>query len=141
MRHVILKQINWEASGDHYFYENHHLEPRPVKETGPGEAAEYWIYYNSSKFSGKKLVIPPGGSFESVDRGVYNVLVWRGQGSFDGMDVRGGDHRLDELLVTHARATTPLTIRNTGSENLVMFKFFGPDINTDIAPRIEGRTH
>ena len=138
---VILQQIDWEASGDHYFYENHHLEPRPVAESGPGEAAEYWIYYNTPKFSGKKLVIPPGASFQSVDRGIYNVLVWRGEGTFDGMAVKGGDHALDELLVTHSRATAPLTVRNTGSEDLVMFKFFGPDINTDIAPVIEGRTH
>jgi hypothetical protein len=138
---VILEQIDWEASGDHYFYENHHLEPKPVSGTAPGEAAEYWIYYNTSKFSGKKLVVPPGASFESVDRGIYNVLVWRGEGTFDGLPVKGGDHGNDELLVTHRRATSPLTVTNTGNEDLVIFKFFGPDINTDIAPRIEGRTH
>ena len=129
---IILQQVDWEISGDPYFYENRHLEPKLVEETQQEGAAEYWIYYNTTRFTGKKLVVKPGQSFESVDNGVYSVLVWRGQGKFDGLDIKGGDPNLDELVVTHERATKPLTIENTGSEDLQVIKFFGPDINLDV---------
>lgn len=138
---VILGQIDWEAAGDHYFYENHHLQPVPVDEASPGEAAEYWIYYNTSKFSGKKLIVPPGRTFTSVDRGLYNILVWKGEGSFGGVPVKAGESGEDELLVTHSRAVEPLEVKNTGKDELVVFKFFGPDINTDAAPVIKTRGH
>jgi hypothetical protein len=93
---------------------------------------EFWVYYNTHKFSGKKLVVKPGGKYTSADKGVYNILVWRGSGRFDGHEVKAGDFRKDELLVSHARATTPLTVENTGKEDLVIIKFFGPDINMDV---------
>jgi hypothetical protein len=136
---VILGQIDWAGSGDHYFYENHHLMPMPVAETTQPGGAEYWIYYNTPKFSGKKLVIPPGGAFTSVDRGIYNVLVWKGEGEFDGKSIKAGEFAEDELLVTHSRATEPIQIRNTGQDDLVLFKFFGPGINDATAPVITQR--
>ncbi|MBU8912688.1 MAG: hypothetical protein KOO61_01610 [Spirochaetales bacterium] len=136
---VILGQIDWEESGDHYFYENHHLAPRLVAETDQPGGTEYWIYYDSPKFSGKKLVIPPGGSFTSIDRGVYNVFVWKGEGEFDGKSIKAGEFGEDELLVTYRRAIEPVQIRNTGTDELVLFKFFGPGINSGVAPIINQR--
>ena len=136
---VILGQIDWESSGDHYFYENHHLEPKLVAGTEQPGGAEYWIYYNTPKFSGKKLVIPPGGVFTSVDRGIYNVLVWKGEGEFDGRSIKAGEFGEDELFVTHSRATEPVQIRNTGKDELILFKFFGPGINDGIVPVIATR--
>lgn len=136
---VILGQIDWEESGDHYFYENHHLVPRLVAETDQPGGTEYWIYYDSPKFSGKKLVIPPGGSFTSIDRGVYNVFVWKGEGEFDGKSIKAGEFGEDELLVTYRRAIEPVQIRNTGTDELVLFKFFGPGINSGVAPIINQR--
>jgi hypothetical protein len=136
---VILDQIDWDTSGDPYFYENHHLVPIPDEETRQPGAVEYWIYYNTPKFSGKKLILEPGKSFRSVDRGCYSVLVWRGSGEFDGRPVVAGDPRQDELFVTHDKAVESLEIKNTGSEDLVLVKFFGPDINTGVTPRIEPR--
>ncbi len=136
---VILGQIDWGRSGDHYFYENHRLEPRLVAEAQEPRGGEYWIFYDTPKFSGKKLVIPPGGAFASVDPGIYNVLVWRGEGDFDGKSIKAGEFHEDELLVTHDRATEPLQIRNTGRDELVLFKFFGPGINDGIAPVINRR--
>jgi hypothetical protein len=138
---IILEQIDWEASGDHYFYENHHLEPRLVTETQQPGGTEHWIYYNTPKFSGKKLVIPPGGTFSSVERGIHNILVWKGSGEFDGRSVTAGQFGEDELLITHGRAVEPIEIRNTGSADLVIFKIFGPGINDDIAPVINRREH
>jgi hypothetical protein len=136
---AVLNQIDWELSGDPFFYENRHTSPQPVpgaRQPGAGPrqpgGEEFWIYYNTHKFSGKKLVVKPGGRYASVDKGVYNILVWKGSGRFDGQDVWAGDHDRDELLVSHAKAVAPLTVENTGREDLVIIKFFGPDINTDV---------
>lgn len=133
---VILEQIDWETCGDPYFYENHHLENRLIEETKQPGGEEYWIYYNTTKFSGKKVIVNPGQSFVSKDKGAYNILVWRGKGKFDGKDIEAGNFECDELLVSYDRAVKPLTIKNKGEADLLLFKFFGPDINMD-APTIK----
>ena len=133
---VILEQIDWETCGDPYFYENHHLESRLIEETKQPGGEEYWIYYNTTKFSGKKVIVNPGQSFVSKDKGVYNILVWRGKGKFDGKDIEAGNFECDELLISCDRAVKPLTIKNEGRVDLLLFKFFGPDINMD-APIIK----
>jgi hypothetical protein len=129
---AVLKQIDWKTCADPYFYENRHMEPKLVKETKQEGGFEEWIYYNTMKFSGKKLTVKPASSFRSSDKGVYNVLVWKGSGTIDGHEVEGTNFGIDEVLVTHAKAVQGFEIKNTGSTDLVLFKFFGPDINTDI---------
>ena len=129
---AVLNQIDWEVSGDPFFYENRHTSPQPVANGAQPGGEELWIYYNTRKFSGKKLVVKPGKTYTSKDRGVYSILVWRGSGKIDGHDVAAGDHMKEELLVSHARATVPISVANTGREDLVVIKFFGPDINTDV---------
>jgi len=129
---AVLKQIDWKTCADPYFYENRHMEPKLVKETKQEGGFEEWIYYNTMKFSGKKLTVKPASSFRSSDKGVYNVLVWKGSGTIDGHEVEGTNFGIDEVLVTHEKATLGFTIENTGSEDLVLYKFFGPDINDDI---------
>jgi hypothetical protein len=126
---VILEMIDWETSGDPWFYENRHTPPVLIEAQAGGE--EHWIFYNTTRFSGKRLAVKPGGTFTSKDAGVYSVFVWRGSGEIGGHPVKGGDPTMDELLVSHARATAPMEIRNNGSEVLEIIKFFGPDINTN----------
>jgi hypothetical protein len=129
---AVLAQIDWQVSGDPYFYENRHTLPQLIEETRQPAGEEYWIYYNTRKFSGKKLVVKPGQKYKSVDQGVYNILVWRGRGRYDGLEIEAGDFQKDEVLVSHAKATLPLWVENTGREDLVIIKFFGPDINLDV---------
>jgi hypothetical protein len=129
---AILEQIDWEISGDPYFYENRHTPPVLIVDTKQPGGEETWIYYNTTKFSGKRLVVKPGQCFESLDKGVYNVLVWRGKGRYAGYEVEGLNFGHDELLITHDAATKPLMVENTGTDDLIIFKFFGPDINLDI---------
>jgi hypothetical protein len=129
---AVLNQVDWELSGDPFFYENRHTSPQPVPGSRQPGGEELWIYYNTHKFSGKKLVVKPGATYTSRDKGVYNILAWRGSGSVDGHAVKAGDSRQDELLVSHARATVPITVENTGREELHLIKFFGPDINLDV---------
>ncbi|MDX6307621.1 MAG: hypothetical protein QOI06_667 [Nocardioidaceae bacterium] len=123
--------VDWELNGDPFFYENHHLTPQPVAGDPQAGAEESWIFYNTTKFSGKKLVVSPGMRVVTTELGVYNLLVWAGSGRYAGHDVRGGDAHFDELLISHSAAVTPLVVENTGADDLVIFKFFGPDVNPD----------
>ena len=133
---AILDQIDWEISGDPYFYENRHTPPVAIAETQQPGGSEAWIYYNTTKFSGKRLVVKPGGQFRSVEKGVHNILVWRGMGTFGGYAVEGLNFGHDELLITHDAAVQPILVENTGDSDLIIFKFFGPDINLDV-PRLK----
>jgi hypothetical protein len=129
---AVLNQVDWELSGDPYFYENRHTSPQLISQASQAGGEEYWIYYNTTRFSGKKMIIKPGQKFRSVDDGVYNILVWRGRGLYDGHAIEAGNFALDELLVSHTRATTPIWVENTGTQDLIIIKFFGPDINLKV---------
>jgi len=129
---IILDQINWELSGDPYFYENRHTTPQLIPDSIQEGGQEFWIFYNTKKFSGKKLLIRPAMKYISRDKGVYNLLVWQGEGQFEGYNIKSGDFEKEELLIAHNKALHPLIIENTGNEDLVIFKFFGPDINDDV---------
>ena len=129
---VVLDQVDWELCGDPYFYENRHTVPILVQQTKQDGGFEKWIYYNTAKFSGKKVTVRPKRSFKSVDNGVYNVFVYKGGGKIDGHDIESKNFGIDEMLVTHEKATRGFVIENTGTTDLVLFKFFGPDINTNI---------
>jgi hypothetical protein len=128
----VLGQIDWGTSGDPYYYENRHMPPLPIKSSINQGGEEAWIFYNTAKFCGKKLTIKPGMQFTSQDLGVYNLLIWQGTGLLDGIPVEARNFELDELLVTHEKATQPIEIINTGKDELILFKFFGPDIYPDV---------
>ena len=49
---AVLNQVDWELSGDPYFYENRHTSPQLIAETRQPGGEEYWIYYNTTRFSG-----------------------------------------------------------------------------------------
>jgi hypothetical protein len=134
----ILELIDWKENGDPFFYENHRLSPQLIEGSRQDGGEEYWVYYNTSKFSGKKLVVHPGGSYVATDAGVHNVLVWSGRGTYGGLPVEGGNPELDEVLVTHDRAVRGVEVRNDGAEDLLAITFFGPDVNPDV-PMIERR--
>jgi hypothetical protein len=128
----ILELIDWEQNGDPYFYENHHLSPRLIEPSRQAGGEEYWIFYSTAKFSGKRLVVRPGQSYRSRERGVYSIFVLEGAGLYGGAEVRAGVPGLDELLITHGRAVRDLVVQNTGTGDLVVVKFFGPDINPEV---------
>jgi len=129
---IILEMINWEVNGDPYFYENRHTPPVLITDSQNEAGEEYWIFYNTKKFNGKKLVVRPGKKYFVKDNGVYNILVWKGKGKFNGLDIEGGNFDQDELLICHNRAVEGVTVENTGSRDMIIYKFFGPDINPDV---------
>ena len=120
--------VDWETNGDPLFYEHHHLSPQTVP-AAHASADEAWVFYGTPKFSGKRLVLQPGGSAELLEPGVYSVFVWSGSGSVAGHEVRGGEPGLDELLISHEAATRPHRVTNTGRDDLVLFSLFGPDLH------------
>lgn len=128
-----LRFVDWEVNGDPWFYENRHLVPRPI-----GCGVESWVFYNTTKYAGKRLVVPPGATHRLREPGVYSLFAWSGSGTYAGHDIRGGEPGRDELVVTHEAATREHEVTNTGSEDLVVYTFFGPDLQPG-APRLEDR--
>jgi mannose-6-phosphate isomerase class I len=128
---AVLNQFDWEKSGDPYFYENRHTPPVQVKGSKQEGGEEYWIFYNTKKFSGKKLIVYPGGSYASKDNGAYVILVWKGEGKIDGQCIKANSFNQDELFVSYNKAINAIKIENNGKKDLQIFKFFGPDINLD----------
>jgi hypothetical protein len=49
--------------------------------------------------------------------------------------IRYGQMTHDEVFITHDRARDGYTVSNTGSEPLVMLRYFGPDTNPN-SPKI-----
>lgn len=139
-----LQQVDWNACCDPYFYENHHLYPIPVKEQTPAGVKDEWVWYNSTKFSGMRMTIEPGKEYTYKALGLHGLFIWRGKGFVDEFPVEGQKVSLtdsnDEFLIGYDRAQKGVNIKNTGKENLIAFKFFGPDINNDIIPHIQHRT-
>lgn len=131
---IILKQIDWEKSGDPYFYENRHTPPimiiNNMKNRENGQ--EYWIFYNTNKYSGKKLIVYPGKKFESIENGVHSIIVWKGKGKINGSYVEGKKFNFDELVVSHYTAKRLTIIENSSDTNLELYKFFGPGINPGV---------
>jgi hypothetical protein len=134
---AVLDQLLWAENGDPYFYENHHTPPVLIPSPGQAGGYQQWVYYNTTRFSGMRLVVKPGQKFRSVDKGVYNVLVWRGKGTANGLAIEGSCSGIDELLVSDATARAGVEWVNTGSRELEIIKFFGPDINTDNIPYLK----
>lgn len=126
---AVLRWIDWEANGDPEFYPRRRIVPVPSLVADGIEEA--WIFCGTRKFSGKRLRLAPGARMASTERGVYNLLVWRGAGAVGGVHVHGGRPGDDELLLTHDAATRPHEIVNLGRDELLLVKFFGPDINPD----------
>jgi len=129
---IILEMIDWDANGDPYFYENHHTPPLLLEKSKQAGGQEHWIFYNTTRFSGKKLVVRPHREFMSVDEGVYSIYAWSGKGRVGGHEVEGGNPQMDELLVCFDTAREPLLVENNGNDDLVIFKFYGPDVNSDV---------
>ena len=90
-----LGLVDWKGCGDPYFYENHHLVPVMIGETRTSDCQEEWIYYNTTKFSGKRLTLKSGKTFNCREKGVFNMFVWKGSAQVDGRDVQAGEFNLD----------------------------------------------
>ncbi len=126
---AVARLIDWERSRDPYFYRKYHMVPEKISDLN-GNGIEYWIFNPNRtwKFSGKEIRVHPRRTVESVEKGAYMLFVWRGEGSVEGIKVKGGVPGMDELFITAEAATEAHRIVNTGREDLIIYKIFGPDV-------------
>jgi hypothetical protein len=131
--------VDWAANGDPFLFEHRHLVPQPAspENSAEGWGSEDWIFYGSPKFSGKRVVVRPGQRCIRTEPGVHSLFVWQGAGRWGGHEVRAGAPGRDELLVSHQAAADGVEVVNDGSEDLLAYVFFGPDLNP---PNVAGAT-
>jgi hypothetical protein len=128
-----MRWVDWELNSDPDLYEKLHLSPVVIDAGSWG--SEAWIFHgNQAKFSGKRLIVKPGQAVTTRENGCYNLLAWQGTGTVAGQTVKGQEPGEDELFLCHDAATGAHEVVNTCSEDLVVIKFFGPDLNPDAPP-------
>ncbi len=128
---AVAKLIDWERSRDPFFYKKYHTIPPEIDNPGnEGKGVEHWVYNpnRSRKFCGKEVRVFPHQAIETVEEGGYAVFVWKGRGKIGELKVQGGNPTMDELFVSAEAATQAQSIVNTGDEDLVLYKIFGPDV-------------
>ncbi|MFM7150431.1 MAG: hypothetical protein ACKO23_11360, partial [Gemmataceae bacterium] len=89
-------------------------------------------------FSAKELTIHPGQTVTIKDNGAYGLVAVQGCGKIGKHNlqtpamIRFGELTEDEYFVTHEAATQGVVFQNTGSENLVTLRYFGPEVHSDL---------
>jgi hypothetical protein len=142
----LADMLDWERNLALNFKERFYLEPVLIKDAEKRGYQESWIIYGQidgrDNFSAKELVVPPGTKVKVNDNGAYGTIVVQGRGRIAGLyaespiQIRYGELTCDEFFVTDSAAINGVEIENTGQENLVMLKYFGPETNPDM-PRKE----
>lgn len=128
---AVAKLIDWRRSRDPFFYKKYHTVPTEVDGSGlKDRGVERWVFHpnRTRKFCGKEIRVSPGKTVESVEKNAYLAFVWKGEGRIGNVRVQGKNPELDELFVSADAATQPHKIVNTGKEDLVVYKIFGPDV-------------
>jgi len=141
----IVEQLDWEANVDPHFKQNHYLEP--IVHTGSAKDGyeDKWIVYGTVRgqqlFTAKELTVLPGKKVTIKDGGANSIITVQGEGRINQMRLSSpkmiGFHDLteDEVFVTEAAAKAGVTYENTsGTEPLVVLRYFGPNANPDAPP-------
>ncbi len=124
--------VDWERNGDPDLYASRHLAPVPV-DGEPEWGRRDWVFFGNPRFSGQRVTVAPGRSARIVEPGVYSVFAWSGTGTWGGRELTGGEPGRDELLVAGATATAGVEVVNRGTEPLVAYLLFGPDLHPEAA--------
>ena len=140
----IVDQLDWEKNLDPNFKDNNYLEP--IVDTQDDAHVDKWIVYGKvdgqQLFSAKELTVHPGSKVTITDNGASSIIVVQGGGSLNGMTldcpklIRFHELTQDEVFVTETAAKAGLTFENTSStEDLVLLRYFGPEVNPQ-APNV-----
>ena len=131
----IVDLIDWELNTDPDFKKNHFIKHRPVRDSEEMREEGYyekWIVYGIEDFSAKELIVYPKKSVVIKDSEAYGMIVVQGRGRLGKFEIesptiiRFGELTHDEFFVTKDVAKEGVKIENTGRENLVILKNFGP---------------
>jgi hypothetical protein len=138
----IMGQLDWEKNIDPNFKDNNYLEPIVDPEKSGDGYADRWIVYGTvdsqQLFSAKELTIAPGAKCTLQDPGASSWITTQGKGRIGSMAlqtpalIRFGEHTEDEVFITHEAATRGVEIENTGAEDLVGLRYFGPDVHANL---------
>ena len=139
----LVEQLDWDANVNPEFKRTHFLEP-VVADESEGHV-DRWIVYGKvagrQMFTAKELTVRGGASVSVQDDAASSVIVVQGQGRIGVHPVhspsmiRYGENTEDEVFVTRPAAAAGVPVVNTGSEDLVLLRYFGPDAQPD-APEI-----
>jgi len=119
-----FKCIDFETCCQPDLIERFYLAPKLDRRTRQRGGCEEWIFppTMTDKFSGKRVRVTK--RFESHERQPYALLVWKGRGRLGKHRVRAGD----EFFVSYEAARAGLLVENTGTEPMVLFKFFAQKV-------------
>jgi hypothetical protein len=139
----LVEQLDWEGNVNPSFKDTHFLMPI-IATSGEGWA-DRWIVYGKvageELFSAKELTVEPGTKITIKDNGAYGLIAVQGSATINGKPlqtpamIRFHENTCDEYFVGHAAAQKGVAFDNTGAENLVVLRYFGPGVNPQ-APAI-----
>ena len=135
----LVDQLDWEGNVNPSFKDAHYLEPI-VAAGGDGQGyVDKWIVYGKvdgeELFSAKELTVKPGTKITVKDNGAYGLIAVQGTGTINGKRlqtpamIRYGELTEDEYFVGHSAARDGVAYDNTGTEDLVILRYFGPGTN------------
>ncbi|MEC7564975.1 MAG: hypothetical protein VX738_04760 [Planctomycetota bacterium] len=141
----IMGQLDWEKNVDPNFKDSNYLEPIIDSEKSGDGYTDRWIVYGSvdgkQLFSAKELTIQPGAKCLLRDPGASSWITTQGKGRIGPLAlqtpalIRFGETTEDEVFITHTAASEGVEIENTGAEDLVGLRYFGPDVHDNL-PKI-----
>jgi len=138
----IIGQLDWDKNVDENFKDSNYLEPI-VDESRSGDGyTDRWIVYGTLDgqqcFSAKELTLEPGAKCTIQDPGASSWITTQGKGRMGNLTlltptlIRFGETTEDEVYITYEAATGGVEIENTGTENLVGLRYFGPDTHDNL---------
>lgn len=131
----LVEALDWGKNVDPNFKDSNYLEPI-VSEEGDGWV-DKWIVYgkidSEQLFTAKELTLQPGAKCTLKDGGAYSWITVQGSGKVENMVlqspvmIRFGEMTKDEIFVTASKAGEGVTYENTGKEQFVGLRYFGPN--------------
>ncbi len=141
----LVDQLDWKANVNPEFKDSHYLEPIVCEETSGEGFTDRWVVYgkihDEELFTAKELTIEPGVKVTIEDNGAYGLIAVQGSGWIGKHRlqtpamIRFGELTDDEYFVSHDAARDGVVFDNTGSEELVVLRYFGPGTNPN-APEV-----
>ena len=135
----LVEQLDWNGNVDPQFKDHHYLEPIVTEGGSSHGFVDKWIVYGKvagkELFSAKELTVQPGTKVTLKDNGAYGLIAVQGTGTINGKRlqtpamIRYGELTEDEYFVSHGAAQDGVTYDNTGTEPLVVLRYFGPGTN------------
>jgi hypothetical protein len=135
----LVEQLDWDGNVDPRFKDHHYLEPILAEGGEKHGFVDRWIVYGKvagkELFTAKELTVHPGTKVTLKDNGAYGLITVQGTGTINGKRlqtpamIRYGELTEDEYFVSHGAAHAGVTYDNTGTEPLVVLRYFVPGTN------------